>query len=283
MIQAEEKQNDQYDLKFNSKLELIKNKNFIPTYKYSDETYDQYKNDFVKSTKKRWFFKFVKRSFDFLVSLLALILLSPIFLIFAIAIKIDDPHGPVFFKQKRMGKNGKIFNCYKFRSMKTSAPRDMATSIMENPSSYLTRVGKFMRKLSIDELPQLWCCFIGTMSIIGPRPLVLTEENCNNMRLELGAFRMRPGITGYAQIHGRDDVYYKNKALLDAEYANRASIWFDVKIFFQSIFVVLKRDGNHDDAKKAKKGKKLKKKEHKIKKEEIPLEIIEDANIESPV
>lgn len=267
MIQTTElSQHIQYELTYDPNTELIKNKNFVCTYEYSDETYEQYKKDFKQSTKKKLFFRFVKRSFDIFVSLFALTLLSPFFLIFAIAIKIDDPHGPVFFKQKRMGRNGKVFNCYKFRSMRTSAPRDMATSVMENPDAYLTRVGKIMRKLSIDELPQLWCCFIGTMSIIGPRPLVLTEEKCNNMRLELGAFRLRPGITGYAQVHGRDDVYYKNKALLDAEYANRASIWFDIKIFFGSIFVVLKRDGNHDDKKKDKLSKKEKKELKEVKK-----------------
>lgn len=247
----------QYELIYNPKVELIKNKNFNYRHEYSDETYERYIRDFIQNKKRKLIFRFIKRSFDMLSSLLALILLSPVFIFFAIAIKIDDPHGPVLFKQKRMGRNGKIFNCYKFRSMKTSAPHNMATSVMENPSSYLTRVGKLMRKLSIDELPQLWCCFIGTMSVIGPRPLVLSEEKCNNMRLELGALRLRPGITGYAQAHGRDDVYYKNKALLDAEYCNKASLWFDFKIMLHSVFVVLKRDGNHDNEKssKQKKGK----------------------------
>lgn len=264
MIQATKLPTDvQYELIYDPNIELIKNKNFVHTYEYSDETYEKYKRDFKQSTKKKLFFRFLKRSFDIFVSLFALSFLSPLFLIFAIAIKIDDPHGPVFFKQKRMGRNGKVFNCYKFRSMRTSAPRDMATSVMENPDAYLTRVGKLMRKLSIDELPQFWCCFIGTMSLIGPRPLVLTEEKCNNMRLELGAFRLRPGITGYAQVHGRDDVYYKNKALLDAEYCNRASLWFDLKIMIHSVLVVLKRDGNHDNdiAKESKKQKKKQKKD----------------------
>ena len=258
----------QYELVYDPKIELIKNNNFKCTFEYSNETYAKYIKDFKQNPKKKLFFRFVKRSFDIFSSLCALILLSPIFLIFDIAIKIYDPHGPVLFKQKRMGRNGKVFNCYKFRSMKTSAPRDMATSVMEDPSVYLTRVGKLMRKLSIDELPQLWCCFIGTMSIIGPRPLVLSEEKCNNMRLELGALRLRPGITGYAQAHGRDDVYYKNKALLDAEYCNRASIWFDLKIIFHSVFVVLKRDGNHDNDTSKKDKKKIKSKKEK----QIPIE-----------
>lgn len=250
-------------LVFDPNTELIKNSNFKCTIEYDDETYDNYIRDFKQNTRKKWLFKFIKRCFDFFVSLFALILLSPLFLILAIIIKIDDPHGPVIFKQKRMGKNGKVFNCYKFRSMKTSAPRDLATSVFEDPSQYYTRVGKFMRKLSIDELPQLWCTFIGTMSIIGPRPLVLSEEKCNNMRLELGALRMRPGITGYAQVHGRDDVYYKNKALLDAEYCNRASLFFDFKILFHSVVVVLKRDGNHDNSKKDKPSRKKREKKEK--------------------
>lgn len=224
--------------------ELIKNDSFNPETKYSDEFYEDYIANFKQSPKKKIFYKTVKRSFDFLASLLALIILSPFFLIIAIAIKIDDPKGPVFFRQKRMGKNGKVFNCVKFRSMRTDAPHDQATSVFEHPELFYTRVGRFLRKTSIDELPQLWCCFTGKMSLIGPRPLVLSEENCNNMRLKLGALRMRPGITGYAQVHGRDSVYYKNKALLDAEYANRASCLFDLKIIFHSVYVVFSRKGN---------------------------------------
>lgn len=236
-------------LRYDPTVELIKNNDFDPIIKYDDEVYESYIKDFEQNPKKKVFFRFVKRLFDISLSGASLIFLAPFFLLFAIIIKIDDPRGPVFFKQQRMGRNGKIFNCYKFRSMKTTAPHDLATSEFSNPQDYYTRFGKIMRKLSIDELPQLWCCFIGTMSFIGPRPLVLTEEKCNNMRLELGAFRLRPGITGYAQIHGRDSVYYKNKALLDAEYCNRATIWLDIKIFFDSIFVVLKRKGNHDNNK----------------------------------
>ena len=265
------------ELLYDPKVELAKNKNFDYNYKYSDEEYERYIADFKQNPRKKLLFRFIKRSFDFFTSLFMLILLSPLFLLLAIIIKIDDPHGPVFFKQKRMGRNGKVFNCYKFRSMKTTAPKDMATSVMGDPTQHYTRVGKIMRKLSIDELPQLWCTMIGTMSLIGPRPLVLSEENCNNMRLELGALRMRPGITGYAQVHGRDDVYYKNKALLDAEYCNRASLWFDVKIFFGSIFVVLKRDGNHDNKKKDKLSRKERKMLKKSKKEQSVYEELQQA------
>ena len=214
---------------------------------HSDTYYNQYIHNFVPNKKRRLFYRFIKRCFDIIVSLLGLILLSPLMLIIAIAIKCDSK-GKVIFKQKRMGKNGKTFNCYKFRSMKTDAPRDLATSLMENPEQYQTRVGRILRKTSLDELPQLWCVFVGTMSIIGYRPLVLTEEKCNNMRHELNVFSVRPGISGYAQVHGRDDVYYKNKAILDAEYVKKASLWLDIKLMFQTVAVVLKRDGNHDNS-----------------------------------
>ena len=150
-----------------------------------------------------------------------------------------------------MGKDGKVFTCYKFRSMKTDTPRDTATSLLTNPGQYLTRVGRVLRKLSLDELPQLWCVLIGTMSVIGYRPLVLTEAKCNEMRRRLGVFEMRPGISGYAQVQGRDDVYYKNKAILDAEYVKNASLGFDIKILFKTVAVVLKREGN--DSEKIKK------------------------------
>ena len=220
---------------------------FDYTVEHSDTYYNQYIQNFVPNKKRRLFYRFIKRCFDIIVSLCGLILLSPLMLIIAIAIKCDSK-GKVIFKQKRMGKNGKTFNCYKFRSMKTDAPRDLATSLMENPEQYQTRVGRILRKTSLDELPQLWCVFVGTMSIIGYRPLVLTEEKCNNMRSQLSVFSVRPGISGYAQVHGRDDVYYKNKAILDAEYVKKASLWLDIKLMFQTVAVVLKRDGNHDNA-----------------------------------
>lgn len=222
---------------------------FDHTIEHSDTYYEQYIANFVPNKKKRLFYRFVKRSFDIVVSLLMLIVLSPIMLIIAIAIKCDSK-GSVIFKQKRMGKNGKTFYCYKFRSMKTDAPSDCATSLLENPEQYQTRLGRLLRKTSLDELPQLWCVLVGSMSIIGYRPLVLTEKNCNEMRRRLNVFSVRPGISGYAQVHGRDDVYYKNKAILDAEYVKKASLWLDLKLLFQTIVVVLKREGN--DAEKIK-------------------------------
>lgn len=217
---------------------------FDHTVEHSDSYYEQYIENFVPNEKKRLFYRFVKRSFDIVVSFLMLIVLSPIMLLIAIAIKCDSK-GSVIFKQKRMGKDGKIFYCYKFRSMRTDAPRDCATSLLKNPEQYQTRVGRFLRKTSLDELPQLWCVLVGSMSIIGYRPLVLTEEKCNEMRRRLNVFSFRPGVSGYAQVHGRDDVYYKNKAVLDAEYVKKASLWLDLKLLFQTVIVVLKREGNN--------------------------------------
>lgn len=216
---------------------------------YSDECYAEFVDNFVQNKKKRLAFRFVKRSFDIVASLCALIVLAVPMLVIAIAIKLDSK-GPAIFKQQRLGKNGKPFCCYKFRTMKTTAPHDMATSVFENPEQYITRVGKTLRKLSLDELPQLWCCLVGTMSVIGYRPLVLTEEKCNDMRKRLGVFAMRPGISGYAQVYGRDDVYYKNKALMDAEYVKKASVALDVKLMLKTVVIVIKGSGNNSKDKK---------------------------------
>lgn len=228
--------------------EFVVGKPFDHTIKHSDTYYEQYIQNFVPNKKKRLFYRFVKRSFDIVASLLSLIVLSPIMLIIAIAIKCDS-EGNAIFKQKRMGKNEKPFYCYKFRSMRTDAPSNCAASLLENPEQYQTKLGRFLRKTSLDELPQLWCVLVGSMSIIGYRPLVLTEENCNEMRRRLNVFSVRPGISGYAQVHGRDDVYYKNKAILDSEYVNKASLWLDLKLMFQTVAVVLKKDGNRANVK----------------------------------
>ncbi len=223
-------------------------KNFNHEVVYDDKFYEDYMASFVPSNKRKLFFRFVKRTFDIFASGFMIIALSLFFIIVAIIIKIDSK-GPIIFKQERIGKNGKVFSCLKFRSMRIDAPRNCATSLLENPKQYYTKVGRFLRKLSLDELPQLFCVFVGTMSFIGYRPLVKSEENCNEMRAKMGVFKMRPGISGYAQVHGRDDVYYKNKAVLDAYYVKQASLWFDIKLFFKTIAVVLKREGNNCDGK----------------------------------
>ena len=211
--------------------------------KYDDEYYENYIKGFVPNTKGRLIYRFIKRCVDIVSSLLGLIILLPVMLGIAVAIKLDS-RGPVIFKQQRIGKNCKPFNIYKFRSMKMSTPHDCATSLLENPEQYITKVGAFLRKTSLDELPQLWCVLTGTMSVIGYRPLVLTEKKCNEMRRKLDVFTMRPGVSGYAQTQGRDDVHYKDKAIMDAEYVKKASLWFDLKLIFKTIAVVLKREGN---------------------------------------
>ena len=213
---------------------------------YADEYYETYIRDFVPNRKKRTVYRIVKRIFDFMTALILLIVLALPMLIIAIAVKIDSK-GPAIFKQERVGKDGKPFHCYKFRSMRTDAPHDMATSLLKDSKQYQTRVGRILRRLSLDELPQLFCVLIGTMSLIGYRPLVLSEEKCNEMRKKLNVFSMKPGISGYAQVNGRDDVYYKNKAIMDAEYVKNASPWLDLKLMVQTFTVVLERKGNQSE------------------------------------
>jgi O-antigen biosynthesis protein WbqP len=215
---------------------------------YSDEFYEDYINNFSKVTGNKTAYLIIKRVGDVFLSSVGLLVLWPVFLAIAVFIKLDS-RGPVFFKQKRIGLHGKEFTCIKFRSMKIDAPKNAHTSLLENPEQYYTKVGRFLRKTSIDELPQLWCVLIGTMSIIGYRPLVPNEVKANNMRAQLGVFKMRPGISGLAQVKGRDEVYYKNKALLDAEYVKNASVLFDIKLVVQTVLVVLRREGN--DAEKS--------------------------------
>jgi len=217
-----------------------------PQLEYPDSFYEKLIAEFKPNQKKRFVYRFLKRLFDIVLSAILLTLLFPVMLVLAIVIKLDSK-GPAIFKQDRMGKDGKIFRCYKFRSMRIDAPKDCATSRLENSEQYQTKIGRVLRRLSLDELPQLWCVFIGTMSFIGYRPLVLTEEKCNDMRARLGVFAARPGISGYAQVRGRDDVYYKNKAIMDAYYVKHASLGFDLKILIQTVAVVLKRDGNNDE------------------------------------
>lgn len=219
---------------------------------YSDEYYEEYISNFEQNKKKRLFFRFLKRFGDIFVSAAVILVFWPLLLGIAIAVKCDSK-GPVIFKQKRVGRNGELFDCLKFRSMRIDAPKNAPTSLLENPEQYYTRVGKFIRKTSLDELPQLWCVLTGKMSIIGYRPLVPNEVNANKMRETLGVFKMRPGISGLAQVKGRDDVYYKNKAILDAEYVKKASVWLDIKLVLQTVLVVLKREGNKSNSKSTEK------------------------------
>lgn len=184
---------------------------------------------------------FGKRMIDIILSLIGLILLSPIFLVIIIIIKIDDP-GPAFFKKKRVGINKSYFNLYKFRSMKVNTP-DVPTHLLKNPKQYISRVGRFLRKTSLDELPQMWNILKGDMSIIGPRPALWNQDDLIAERDLYGANDVRPGLTGWAQINGRDELEIEVKARFDGEYVERMSFLFDCKCFFGTIFSVLKSDG----------------------------------------
>lgn len=184
---------------------------------------------------------FLKRTTDLILSLMGLVILSPVFLIIALAIKVDDP-GPVFFKQKRIGIHKSYFNLYKFRSMKVNTP-DVPTHLLENPEQYISRVGRFLRKSSLDELPQLINIIKGEMSIIGPRPALWNQDDLIAERDKYGANDVRPGLSGWAQINGRDELEIPVKAKLDGEYVENLSFAMDVKCFFGTITSVLKSDG----------------------------------------
>lgn len=184
---------------------------------------------------------FFKRFLDIVLSFVGLLVLALPMLIIAIAVKCSSK-GPVIFKQDRVGKNGKVFKFYKFRSMRTNAPHDVATREI-NGEKYITKVGAFLRKTSLDELPQLFCILKGDMSIIGPRPVVCCETDLIEKRRETGALAVRPGLTGLAQVRMRDRLTDMDvKADIDGEYAKKITFWRDLKIFCKTIVVVLRED-----------------------------------------
>ncbi|NMD70166.1 sugar transferase [Bacillus sp. DNRA2] len=184
----------------------------------------------------------IKRLIDIVLSFIALIVLSLIFLILITAIKLDS-NGPVLFKQKRVGLYKTHFNILKFRTMRIDTPKDTPTHLLGNPDQYITKVGKFLRKTSLDELPQIWNIFVGQMSIIGPRPALWNQYDLIAERDKFGANDVPPGLTGWAQINGRDELPIEVKAKLDGEYVEKISFWMDVKCFFLTIVSVLKSDG----------------------------------------
>ena len=186
--------------------------------------------------------RFLKRLIDFILSSIGIIFLSPLFLVLVIAIKIDDP-GPVFFRQKRVGIHKTHFPIMKFRTMKVDTPRDMPTHLLSNPEQYITRVGHFLRKTSLDELPQLFQIWSGKMAVIGPRPALWNQFDLIEERDKYGANDVRPGLTGWAQINGRDELEIPIKAKLDGEYVEKLSFLFDCKCFFGTISKVLKHEG----------------------------------------
>jgi len=185
--------------------------------------------------------KFFKRAIDILLSSLGIIVLCIPMIVVAIIIKIDSP-GPIFFKQKRVGLHKTHFNILKFRSMPVEVPKDMPTHLFK-AEDMLSKWQKFIRKTSIDELPQMFNIFIGNMTIIGPRPALWNQDDLIAERDKYGANDIKPGLTGLAQISGRDELEIEVKARLDGEYAQKMSFWFDVKMFIGSVFYVLKRDG----------------------------------------
>ena len=188
------------------------------------------------------YLKFGKRLLDLILSGCAIVVLSPVYLLIAITIKLDDP-GPVFFRQKRVGIHKTHFGILKFRTMKCSTPKDVPTHLLENPEQYITRVGKVLRKTSLDELPQIFQIFTGKMSIIGPRPALWNQFDLIAERDKYGANDVRPGLTGWAQINGRDELPIDVKARFDGEYVEKMGFLFDCKCFFSTIFSVLKSDG----------------------------------------
>lgn len=185
---------------------------------------------------------YIKRLLAIILSLGGMICLSWLFLILSVAIKLASP-GPVFFRQKRVGKNKKHFQILKFRTMRIDTPHDMPTHLLQDPDQYITRVGRFLRRTSLDELPQLWNIFVGDMAVIGPRPALWNQYDLLDARDQYGANDLRPGLTGWAQIHGRDELEIPEKARLDGYYAQNLSFGLDVRCFFGTIKAVLAHDG----------------------------------------
>lgn len=184
----------------------------------------------------------VKPVIDKILAFLGLIILSPLYFVISLAIYIDDP-GPVLFTQKRVGKNKVFFKLHKFRSMKMSTPRDVPTHMLNNPEQYITRVGRVLRKYSLDELPQIWDIFIGNMSVIGPRPALWNQADLVAERDKYGANDVKPGLTGWAQINGRDELEIPVKAKLDGEYVTKESFLFDVRCFIGTAISVFRHEG----------------------------------------
>ena len=193
------------------------------------------------------FYLIMKRILDISLSIIALLLLCPVFLVIAIIIKIDSK-GPILFKQKRIGKNKTEFFILKFRTMRTDTPKDMPTHMLENPETFITASGKFFRKTSLDELPQIINILIGEMSIIGPRPALWNQYDLIAARDQVGANDILPGLTGWAQVNGRDELTDDIKAKFEGEYIEKISFILDCKIFIKTVFSVLMRKGVKEGA-----------------------------------
>ena len=191
---------------------------------------------------------FIKRGIDIMASAAGLVLLSWLYLLIAVVVYLDDP-GPIFFTQKRMGKGKTLFRMHKFRTMKLSTPHDMPTHLLKNPGQYITRIGGWLRKSSLDELPQIWDIFVGHMSVVGPRPALWNQDDLLAERDKYGANDVRPGLTGWAQINGRDELEIEEKARLDGEYVKvlKQGGWdafsMDAKCFLRTFASVAKHEG----------------------------------------
>ena len=183
-----------------------------------------------------------KRFYDTVLAFIGLLVLSPLFLILMILIKLDSK-GPILFKQKRIGRHKKYFYILKFRTMRIDTPKDTPTHMLENPQQWITKVGKFLRKTSLDELPQIINILKGDMSIIGPRPALWNQYDLMDERDKYGVHSLYPGLTGYAQINGRDELPIPYKAKLDGYYVEHISLWLDIKIFFGTIWSIFKSEG----------------------------------------
>ena len=184
----------------------------------------------------------VKRVLDIILSVIGIIILSPLLIVISICIKVTSK-GPVFFKQRRIGKNKTEFIIYKFRTMRSDTPHNMPTHMLKNANSYITKVGVVLRKTSLDELPQLFNIAKGDMSIIGPRPALWNQKDLINEREKYSVNDVRPGLTGWAQVNGRDELEIPVKAKYDGEYVDKISFLFDLKIFFKTIINVFKHEG----------------------------------------
>ncbi len=222
-------------------------------------------NGIVEHRKRGFYERYMKRILDIILSGCGLIILSPVFAVIALAVWIDDP-GPVLFTQKRVGKNKRFFRLHKFRSMRMNTPHDVPTHTLSNPEKYITRIGRVLRKTSLDELPQIWDIWLGNMSIIGPRPALWNQDKLVALRegasgssdssatsaksgaegvdsWDVDANSATPGLTGLAQIKGRDELSLEDKAALDKEYVENIGFWMDCKCFFGTIRSVLRHDG----------------------------------------
>lgn len=188
-----------------------------------------------------------KALFDFLFALIAILILLPLIIILSIIVKCTSK-GPVFFKQERIGKRLKHFKCLKFRTMRIDAPHNVPTHLLNNPDAYITGVGRFLRKTSLDELPQLFNILMLQMSFIGPRPALYNQDDLMEYRKENGSYILRPGLTGYAQVNGRDTISIEEKSKLDGVYFKKFSFWMDIKIFFLTFIRVFKEEDVEEGA-----------------------------------